>query len=99
MWDTHILFPPENLRPLLQTRGNYCQRGNGSGLCAENARAERCGAPSVGVEEGFFLGSPSAFGSNRDLKRGHLLAGGSYCIFDGVAQGGAALLLGENDAR
>ncbi len=37
------------------------QRGDGGGFSAHDARAERCGAPAIGIEERFFRGRPPAF--------------------------------------
>ncbi len=44
------------------------ERRDGGSLRAQDAGAERDGAPAVGVEEGFFLGSPSAFGTESKFK-------------------------------
>ena len=74
-------------RTSLQAGRDHRQRRDGCRLCAQDARAQRCGAPAVGVEERFFRRRPSAFGADGDLERGHLLFRRLDGLFD---QRGAA---------
>jgi len=99
MWGTQVLFPSENFLRLFEIGSNHRKRRYGSRLCAKNPRTQRGSTPSIGIEESFFVGRPSTFGSDGDFKRGHLAPSCGHSLFDCVAQRCSALLLGEDDAR
>src|ERR1035438_10367463 len=84
---------------LFQARCHYRKRGDGRRLRAQNARAKRYCDPAIGVEERFFLGRPSAFRTDGDLPRGHLVRGCGLGFIESMGKRGGALLLGEHDAR
>ena len=93
------MYPRRGARRLFEQCGSNRRGGHGGGFGAQDARAEADGLPAFGVEERFFFGGPPTFRSDGYFDGRQFVSGGGQCFTQRKAEGGGALLFGEQKAQ